>query len=139
MTWNRPTLRQFGDLLKRLTREESIGHRGEQVAARYLRKRGYRIVECNLRIGKDEADIIAIDPSGVVVVVVEVKTRSGSERSPELAVTAAKQHRLTRLAAHLKKRSEYQAMILRFDVVTVNETQTGDEVHHFQAAFDSTL
>jgi len=131
--------RLFRRTIEKFAREESIGVRGERLAARYLKKKGYRLVERNMRVGKDEADLVMIAPEDKAVVVVEVKTRRGSERAPELAVDRNKQHRLTRLAANLKKRAEFQDIPLRFDVVTVNETTDGADIRHIESAFDSTL
>ncbi len=129
----------FRRTIEKFAREESIGVRGERLAARYLKQKGYRVVERNLRVGKDEADLVMMAPSDAAVVIVEVKTRRGSERAPELAVDRLKQHRLTRLAANLKKRPEFRDVPLRFDVITVNETNSGAEIRHFESAFDATL
>ena len=52
---------------------ESLGDRGERLAARWLTRRGYRILHRKLTIGRDEADLVAVDPHGTVVIV-EVKT-----------------------------------------------------------------
>ena len=41
---------------------ENLGARGERLAARYLKRRGYRLLHRNFKLGDDEADIIAIDP-----------------------------------------------------------------------------
>jgi len=52
------------------------GRIGETIAAGYLRLIGYRIIERNLRIGRNEIDIVAFD--GDCLVFVEVKTRRNS-------------------------------------------------------------
>jgi putative endonuclease len=66
---------------------------------RYLRLRGYRILERNYRCGYGEVDIIA-QRLGVVAFV-EVKTRHGDGYGgPVAAVTRAKRERLRRVAAH---------------------------------------
>src|SRR5688572_5016211 len=103
-----------------------LGERGERVAARWLRKRGYRILERNLPVGDDEADLVALDPDGRTVVIVEVKTRIDSSSAPETAVNRTKQYRVARLAANLQKQSQYRDRPFRFDAIAVvwsNERQ----------------
>ncbi|MCC6580214.1 MAG: YraN family protein, partial [Phycisphaeraceae bacterium] len=51
----------------------ATGQRGEQLAAQYLRRQGYRILARNLRFRFGEIDLLAMAPDGLTVVVVEVK------------------------------------------------------------------
>ena len=75
-----------------------IGRYGEKLAARYLRKKGYRIIERNIHKSHNEIDIIAVNKEFLVFA--EVKTRSVDEDlyseygTPASAVTSAKQRRL---------------------------------------------
>ena len=62
-----------GAPLSELTSTE-LGVRGEQAAARYLAARGWEILERNWRCPYGEADIVARDVDGTIVLV-EVKTR----------------------------------------------------------------
>lgn len=76
---------------------QGLGRRGEELAARYLERRGLTILERNLRTPAGELDIVARD--GDELVFVEVKTRLGdAETAPDTSVTAAKLERLGRLA-----------------------------------------
>ena len=59
-------------MFERLT-TKNIGDRGEALAARELKKHGYRILAKNFRSAHGEIDIIAEDRD--VLVFVEVKTR----------------------------------------------------------------
>lgn len=66
-----------------------IGNRGEELAAEYLTRQGFEIVERNYRSGRYEIDIIAV--RGDVLHIVEVKTRrAGSLTTPEDAITPSK-------------------------------------------------
>ena len=70
----------------------SLGDEGEARAARFLEKRGYRIVARNVRAGGVEIDIVA--RRGGLVVFAEVKTRrSRAAGAPEEAVDARKRAR----------------------------------------------
>lgn len=53
------------------------GRAGEDIAARYLKKKGYRIVARNVRIGHLETDIICENRTHILFV--EVKSRTASE------------------------------------------------------------
>jgi putative endonuclease len=52
------------------------GREGEEIAARYLLRRGYRIIERNIRLKRYEIDIVAFDLRRGITVFAEVKTRS---------------------------------------------------------------
>ncbi|HAI87434.1 MAG TPA: hypothetical protein DCL63_10655, partial [Firmicutes bacterium] len=79
---------------------QDIGRAGEALAREYLASIGYEILECNLRLGRGEIDILACD--GEALVVVEVKTRcSAAFGRPEEQLTADKLRTLHRLAARV--------------------------------------
>src|SRR5215471_16182535 len=79
-------------------KKDPLGDRGENVAARYLRNKGYNIIVRNFRCDIGEIDIIARD--GKTLVFVEVKTRAYDDPSPEDQVNQHKQHQNTK-AAHM--------------------------------------
>ena len=77
--------------------KDALGRRGEQLAAQYLERAGFRILDRNWRCAEGEIDIVAAERR--VLVVCEVKTRSGvGHGSPLDAITRAKRSRLRRLA-----------------------------------------
>ena len=92
--------------------------RGEELARRALKKRGYRILASRERSRLGEIDIVARD--GPALVFVEVKTRRGDRfGKPVEAVDRRKQKRLVRLAlAYISRRGMSDARI-RFDIVGV--------------------
>ena len=57
-----------------------LGRRGEALAARYLRRRGWRILARNLREGRFELDLVV--QRGDTTVFVEVKTRRTDDPVP---------------------------------------------------------
>ncbi len=112
-----------------------LGLRGETIACRELKRRGYTIVERRVRGRLGEIDIVAWD--GPVLVVVEVKTRSGARfGSPAEAVGRRKQKKLVALAhAYLARKGLAQAPV-RFDVVSVVlRPGRKPKVEVFQGAF----
>lgn len=114
---------------------KDIGATGEQIAADFLSKKGYQIVERNYRAGRGEIDIIAWAHERLLVFV-EVKTRNSELfGGPEGAVTAAKQNRLLRTAGFYMESIGYDWEI-RFDVVAILlDRQSLREVRHLEDAF----
>jgi len=69
------------------------GQKGEQMAAEFLEKNGYKILETNWRFMNLEADIIA--EKSKILVIAEVKTRKSNYfGEPESFVTKQKQKNL---------------------------------------------
>jgi putative endonuclease len=118
--------------------DEDLGSRGERLAAEFLLARGYRILQRNLSIGDDEADLVALAPDGRTIVVVEVKTRTRDNSAPEAAINQRKQYRLARLASRMRKRRNFADKPIRFDVVAIIWPQSGDpSIRHTEGAFES--
>lgn len=118
-----------------LNLRQQYGEAGEAIAARLLRKKGYRIIATNYRTRWGEIDIIARD--GHTIVFVEVKARqSGRFGAPKEAVTPRKQRRISMVAlAYLKTTGQSQAKA-RFDVVSIRSATQGPEVEIIRNAFD---
>ncbi len=111
------------------------GAEGEEIAARFLQKRGYVILTRNFRTDQGEIDIVAKE--GATVVFVEVKARSGGQfGTPELAVDLRKQEKLSRSALLYLSRKYPDGCPCRFDVVAVQQGAEGAQVTLFQNAFE---
>ena len=122
-----------------------IGRHGEEVAVRFLKKKGFRVIARNVRAGRNEIDIVAEDKSFLIFV--EVKTRSGvgsyeyDYGSPATAVTHAKRKRTIEAArAYLYKNPSQKEP--RFDVIEVYLGNTAftlspevQKIEHIEDAF----
>jgi putative endonuclease len=94
--------------------KDVLGREGEQAAVDYLKGCGYRILDRNWRCAAGELDIVAVERH--VLVVCEVKTRSGiGYGTPLEAVSSAKRRRLRQLAV-----AWLSAHGIRFDRVRVD-------------------
>lgn len=114
---------------------KSVGDRGEDAAAAFLERVGYRIAERNWQCRLGELDIVAWD--GPVLVLCEVKTRRTRKAgSPEEAVGPTKQRRISRLAAAYISEHGLEPESVRFDVVALDVLGADRALlRHHRAAF----
>lgn len=120
-----------------VTEKRKFGNMGESLAADYLKDKGYKIVERNLSINKDEIDIIAIDKNKLdkILVFVEVKTRKSTLYGGGIAaVNKRKQKALIRCASAYMKRYS-KATKFRFDVVEIICDTYPYVINHYENAF----
>src|SRR6185295_13802738 len=110
-------LAKFRTIFRSTPRTDPLGERGENVAAKFLRNLGYKILERNYRTALGEIDIIARD--GKTLVFVEVKTRMYDDPTPEEQVNLTKQHQITKAAKTYLNRYGSSQPPARFDVVAV--------------------
>lgn len=119
----------------------SVGRRGEQAAARLLRRQGLAVVAESETDRAGELDLIAIDRRRSLVVFVEVKTLATTKPGhPADRVDEAKQRRITAAALRYLKRQRLIGCACRFDVVAVwwpGETPEPQRIEHYQAAFEA--
>ncbi|MDR3628779.1 MAG: YraN family protein [Desulfocapsaceae bacterium] len=105
-------------------RSGRFGRSGEEIAAAYLQREGYRILQRNYRQKCGEIDIIASDRGTLVFV--EVKTRKDAAfGTPFEAVTRKKQRQIGRVAQEYLGRNNLFNTPARFDVVSI--LMRGDE------------
>ncbi len=98
--------------------KRTIGFEGEQLAVKFLKKNGYKILQRNYRCKSGEIDIICYDHG--IIVFVEVKTRHSDKYGPpELSVTKAKKRQIIRVALHYLAKKKIKDIGLRFDVVSI--------------------
>ena len=127
-------------------RRQTLGHRGEELAARHLERAGWRIVERNYRVREGEIDLIAV--RGPTLAFCEVKTlvhrpnRTRGPANPVESVGYRKQVRVRRmartwLAARRAEGRTTGAADLRLDVIGVVLSPAGELVRleHIEGAF----
>lgn len=113
-----------------------LGMRGEEAACRFLKRRGYIVLERNWVCPAGEADIVAKDEDGVLVFV-EVKTRSNLEAGlPAESVTPRKRARYERIAGYFLADYDGEECRVRFDVISLLVLGNGRAlVRHYVNAF----
>ncbi len=127
------------NILKILTEKRRTGNIGEDAAAKYLRKHGYKVLERNYAELGAEIDIIARNRKYYVFV--EVKTRtvghiSPKEPRPASAVTPEKQRKIITTAKWFLG-SVPKGRRIRFDIIEVylNEEKEVQRIMHLENAF----
>jgi putative endonuclease len=109
----------------------SQGREGENRAAAFLEKSGFRIVERNFRSRNGEIDIIAMDGETLVFVEVKAWSKYGIE-DLQWGINAKKQRRIIETAKYfLLLNRKYNDKAIRFDVVFVQ----ADKISHLASAF----
>ncbi|MDA1141298.1 MAG: YraN family protein [Planctomycetota bacterium] len=96
----------------------TLGEKGEELAARHLIEKGYRILKRNYSYMLGEIDIIAMD--GDILAFIEVKTRSYADGGPPiLAVNERKQRLLQKTAERFIVQNKLRRPRLRYDIVSI--------------------
>ncbi|MDE1171967.1 MAG: YraN family protein [Verrucomicrobium sp.] len=94
------------------------GRYGERVAARFLKRQGYKLLLENVAIGRGEIDLVCRE--GDVLAFVEVKTRADSRYGePSQAVDAQKRAKLVRAAQFYLQELRNPEILYRFDIAEV--------------------
>lgn len=95
-----------------------LGEKGEGLAAKFLKRKGYKIVRQNYKTPLGEIDIIARD--GETLVFVEVKTRESMEYGfPFESVNRVKKRKIANVAMLFLKRFK-DVPPCRFDIVSIS-------------------
>jgi len=95
------------------------GHEGEQIACKFLKKHGYKVIEKNYTCKYGEMDIIAVEKN--VLCFIEVKSRRSIEYGlPEEYVDKRKQEKLIKTAHVYSIAKKPNIPDRRFDVVSVD-------------------
>ena len=120
------------------TKAQALGALGERIAARWMARDGWQVVDRRWRSGRRDLDLVAIREN--VVAFVEVKTRRSTwSGGPVEAVNWRKQRELTRSAqAWLDQRGVLVApsdAVYRFDIVGVVASRERVGVRHVVGAF----
>ena len=120
-----------------MAEHNEVGKWGEEIAVKYLHKRGYTIRECDWRSGHRDIDIIAISPDQRFVVFIEVKTRTTDDvTAPEDAIDSRKIKNLG-YAANAYVKLNQIVLDLRFDIITiVGNNQSEPLIDHIEDAFN---
>ena len=109
------------------------GKRSEIIAANYLKKKGYKILETNYKNKVGEIDIIAKDKDYIVFI--EVKARmSQAFGHPFEAIDERKQQKIHAVASLYMVKNHKYGSLCRFDAISILG-QENPEITHIIDAF----
>jgi putative endonuclease len=132
----------------RTKEKKNTGKIGEDIAAKFLIRKGYKILERNWRMKGGEIDIVAKDRDTMVFV--EVKSRSSTEygtgeeaitpHKKEKIINAAKaclQYKPARPYVPSKQAGGGEDQPCRFDVISIlfDKRRRVKEINHIENAF----
>jgi putative endonuclease len=115
------------------TDAQQAGDAAEALVAERLEAAGWRILGRKVRVGRAELDLVAVDPSGPALVVVEVRWRSRRDFGlAEETIGRSKRARLRRAAFQLAGLGRIQGVELprlpmRLDLIAV---EPGGRLRH---------
>lgn len=115
-----------------MNKNKELGQEGEQLAANYLKKKGWIIREMNYRFSRSEIDLIASKQG--LLIFVEVKARTNTSFGlPEEFVDEKKTENIMKAADHYIKETDWKGNI-RFDIISIIKKHSM-ELEHIEDAF----
>ncbi len=111
-----------------------LGNIGEQLAADYLSRNGYKILERNFYFDKAEIDIIAQKETNAIIIV-EVKTRNSDYFGDPQDFVKPSKIKLLVKAANEYVISKDLDVEVQFDIISVIKNKAIEKIEHFKNAF----
>ena len=114
-----------------------IGQKGEELAAKIMREKGFRVVDMNWKFGHLEMDVIAVSKKEIAFVEVKTRTTSYGGKRPEEFVDELKRRRMAAAANAYIKFHKIE-LTPRFDIIGITMDATTHEVKevtHLEDAF----
>ncbi|MCG8573416.1 MAG: YraN family protein [Flavobacteriales bacterium] len=120
-----------------MAEHNQLGKSGEELAAKYLKEKGYRVLDRNYRFKGSEVDLFCEFDNQLVVV--EVKTRQSSYLAgPEETVSISKQRSIIKVTNQyiMEREIDWEC---RFDIVSVILNSKELKIDHLEDAFYPTF
>lgn len=113
-----------------------FGAWGEKVAEKYLRHKGYSILDRDWRFIHKDIDVVAYEDDTQTLVIVEVKARHKEVVTTALqAVDREKQRNLIQAAYAFARSTGHFFPNIRFDVITIVGDENNYKLKHYQNLF----
>ena len=104
----------------------SIGHTGEEIAVKTIKKKGYKIIERNYRTRLGEIDIIARDKEYTCFIEVRVRKRTDFG-TPADTIDKRKRDKIIKAAKMYALKNHLYSAPMRFDAVLIDGDVFGTE------------
>ncbi len=116
-----------------MAEHNTLGQFGEDLAADFLLKNGYKILERNWRFRKAEVDIIAQKEN--IVAIVEVKTRTSADFGNPQDFVKPKKIKLLVNAVNEYIVGKDMDVTVRFDIIAILQEGNKTNLEHLEDAF----
>lgn len=114
--------------------KHSKGKSGEKIAEKFLKEKGFRLIERNYRYGRGEIDLIFQD--NAVLVFVEVKSRqTDTYGEPEDSITPRKRKQIRKIAEAYLWEKNIKDTECRFDVIAIKWDGGKEILNYIHNAF----
>ena len=116
---------------------KKFGFEGERLAEKYLKRKGYKIIQKNYRCKLGEIDIIA--EQNKVIIFVEVRSKHSEKLGlPQDSINTAKIGQISRAALCYIKEKKLIDQTCRFDVIAITFPTNSQEpkIEHIENAFE---
>lgn len=116
------------------TPAQKLGIFGERKAAKFLKKRGMRILAKNYRCGRDEVDIVALDNNQLVIIEVKTRTKNALVDGYFAALSKTKKTGVRNCIKKIYSQNKTLPRSWRYDIVDIRvDSQTSSvEIKHFE-------
>jgi putative endonuclease len=116
-------------------KKEELGPWGENEALCFLQRKGFQLMDRNIRFKKWEIDLVLLD--GEELVIVEVKARcTALIGEPWRAVTRSKQRQIIKVADRYVQENQIDRNV-RFDIISIVHNQFQTSIEHIADAFSA--
>lgn len=113
--------------------KKDLGQKGEAMAEKFLKNKGYETLQRNYRYRHAEIDLITKKDD--LLVFVEVKTRTSTTFGmPETFVEAHQAEKITEAAEEYMEETGWEGQI-RFDIIAIIWRGRQSEIEHIEDAF----
>jgi putative endonuclease len=116
-----------------MAQHNTLGQQGEELAATYLLKNDYKIIERNWRFQKAEVDIIAQKEN--ILAIIEVKTRTSSDYGNPQDFVNPKKIKLIVNAINEYVITNNLDVSVRFDIIGILQQGNETKLEHLEDAF----
>lgn len=120
-----------------MAQHNELGKTGEAIAAEYLEKKGFEILERNWQYNHKEIDLIALHDNYLVIIEVKTRTTDGWE-NPKEAITNGKIKFIVEATEAYINETDIDNEV-RFDVVTLIPDGENWTIEHIDEAFHPSL
>lgn len=118
-----------------MNKDHELGKIGEDIAANYLTRLGYKIIERNFECQQGEIDIIALHKEELVFIEVKTRTNTFYGEASESVNKFKIKHLLNSIKYYIYKRN-LQDEYIRIDIIEVYINGENIKINHIKQAIE---